>query len=350
MGAGDILRRRMMGKRSQAETQLHWIFILIVGALILSFFIFIVVKQKAASEAKFSGKVAQQLNTILVGAKVSSGTVQDIPTPEVSIRFTCNDYYIGPASQRLGNKVVFAPEYVEGTRITTWTLDWNVPFKVASFLYITSPLVRYVVVAQSETDSSATKILSALPAKMNKDAKVISFSDYADVKDDGDRYIRFIFVNPQQSTFNIPSAFANSKASLSGLTVDTTSRQVQFLVKSTSSSGSFTTDGNKHTYLKDEELYGAIFSDKSDEFECLMTRAYSRLNMVSKVYYEKLNELAPSWEGTGCEGYYRKNVDLEAMDTATSSYPPAYTTIGSVMSSLKESNTRLQLQSCPLIY
>ena len=102
----DRVRR---SRKAQVETQFNWIFILIVGAIILAFFTYIVIKQKAASDAKIAGKISQQLNTILVGAKVSSGTVQDIPTPEVSIHFTCNDYYIGPASQRLGNLIVFAP-------------------------------------------------------------------------------------------------------------------------------------------------------------------------------------------------------------------------------------------------
>jgi len=152
-------------KKAQVqETQLNWVFILIVGAIILGFFTFIVMKQKVSSEAKFSGKVSQQINTILVGAKVSSGTVQMIPTPELEIRFTCNDYYIGPASQRLGNRVVFAPEYLDGDELITWALDWSVPFKVSTFLYMTTPFIKYVVVDSDEDE----KFFNALPDKLNK--------------------------------------------------------------------------------------------------------------------------------------------------------------------------------------
>ncbi|MBN1544051.1 hypothetical protein JW898_01160 [Candidatus Woesearchaeota archaeon] len=339
---------RRLGKRAQeAESQLNWIFILIVGAVILAFFTFIVIKQRSASEAKFAGKVSQQLNTILVGAKVSSGTVQEIPTPDLEIRFTCNDYYIGPASQRLGNRILFAPGNIEGDRIITWTLDWNVPFKVTSFLYMTTPYVRYVVIGQSADDGEVKGIFDSLPQKLNK--RMYSIGDYNAglVRDEGDRFVRFIFVNVG-TMFNIPEQFA--QAEVSGLTVDTVNRQLQFLVRSTSNPGSFNTQGPKHTFIEDEVLYGAIFSDKAEDYECIMTRAYQRLNMVAKVYFEKLNEIAPVFKSTNCEGFYKDNPDIKELIDATKAYPPDYGLIGEVKTNLKNKNTNMQLQSCPLIY
>jgi len=335
------------GRKAQAETQLNWIFILIVGAVILAFFTFIVIKQRSASEAKFAGKVSQQLNTILVGAKVSSGTVQEIPTPELSIRFTCNDYYIGPASQRLGNRILFAPENVEGNKIITWTLDWNVPFKVTSFLYMTTPFVRYVMISQSVDDREAKRLFDSLPQKLNK--RMYSLADYnaGVIRDEGDKYVRFIFVDAG-TMFNIPEQFA--EAEVSGLTVDTLNRQAQFLVRSVSDPNSFNTQGPKHTFVEDEVLYGAVFSDKSEDYECIMTRAYDRLNMVARVYFEKLNEIAPVFESTNCEGFYKNNPDLEELIKATERYPPDYGMIGEVKMNLRNKNTNMQLQSCPLIY
>jgi hypothetical protein len=342
-----------LGKKAQEESQLNWIFILIAGAVILGFFVFLVMKQRTASEAKLSGKLSQQLNTILVGAKASSGTVQEIPTPELSIRFTCNDYYIGPASQRLGNRVVFAPTYVEGEKIVTWTLDWNVPFKVTSFLYITSPLVRYVVVGDSD---SAGTVWSSLPSKINKGSGAFSFGDYQSgkVKEEGDKYVRFIFVVDRPATsYAIPDGF--DKVQVSGIIVDTNLRQAQFLVKS---DNGLVTSGPAYPYLEDEPMYGAIFTDDNSEYACLMKRAYTRLNMVARVYYAKLNLIAPVYEGQDCEGFYRDNQNLKQLITATdiaanAAYPlsaTSYGDIGDVKVNLKEQNTRLQLQSCSLIY
>ncbi len=336
---------RKASRKAQAETQLNWIFILIVGAIILAFFTYIVMKQKTSSEAKFAGKVSQQINTILVGAKVSSGTVQEIPTPELAIRFTCNDYYIGPASQRLGNRVVFAQENLEGTKLITWTLDWNVPFKVTSFLYMTTPNVRYVIVGNAN-DRAANELFSILPVKMNKE--LVATQDYpGSVRNEGDKYVRFIFVN-SGTMFNIPVGFDNVE--VSGLSIDTERGELQFLVRSVSDSESFTTSGPRHTYTEPEPLYGAVFMDKPEEYACLMKRAYTRLGMVTKVYAEKLNMIAPIYSGTSCEGYYGNNGDLKAIVDAVKSYPPSYGAIGTSRSNLFETNTRLQLQSCPLIY
>jgi hypothetical protein len=330
-----------IGKKAQEESQLNWIFILIAGAVILAFFVFIVIKQRGASEAKFSGKIAQQLNTILVGAKVSSGTVQEIPTPEVSIRFTCNDYYIGPASQRLGNRLVFAPEFVEGDRIITWTLDWNVPFKITSFLYMTSPLVRYVVVG---SDDKAKEIFDEMPKKLNK----VRIDDLGQAKDEGDKYVRFIFVNPESASFGIPAGF--EKAVVSGLIIrsDPSQSTVQFLEKTTTG---LTTSGPAVTFTESEVMYGAIFSTKADDYQCLMKRAYTRLNLVASVYAAKFNEIAPIYDGTNCEGYYKDNKDIKALIDATADPSHVdYGSIGEEKSKLKEVNTRLQIYSCPLLY
>jgi hypothetical protein len=349
--------RVIKGKKAQAESQLNWIFILIVGAIIIAFFTFIVIKQRAASEAKFAGKVSTQLNTILVGAKVSSGTVQDIPTPDLEIRFTCNDYYIGPASQRLGNRVVFAPEFLEGNRLITWTLDWNVPFKATTFLYMATPLVRYVVVG---TDQDAKDIFKALPSKLNKGSGTVTLAEYDILADENDKHVRFIFVNQGKSSFNIPLGLQN--AEVSGLIVETAKGSqttpaankdtAQFLVKSTSG---LITSGGKFEYLEPEILYGAIFSTRQDEYACLLERAYNRYNMVSQVYYEKFNEIAPVYKGTGCEGFYKNNPKLNSLITATKfdetkTEPVDYSTIKSVKKQLEEMNYRLQLQSCPLLY
>ena len=330
-------------RKAQAETQFNWIFVLVVGAIIIAFFAFVVVKQRSASEAKFAGKVSQQLNTILVGAKVSSGTVQEIPTPEISIRFTCNDYYIGPASQRLGSRVVFAPEYVEGSSIITWTLDWNVPYKITSFLYITSPLVKYVVVGEGR---DAERIYSGLPDKLTK--QQVTMANYITLRDEGDMHVRFIFVDQTAPSFDIPVGLEGVE--VSGLKVNTDERSVQFLVQSETG---LIASGQVYRYMEDELLYGAIFADKPDEYECLVKRAYSRLNTVSSVYYEKLNEMAPMFEATNCEGFYRRNADINRLITATDDFPledADYTAIGNAKSGLKETNMRLQLQSCPLIY
>ena len=334
-------------KAQAAESQFNWIFVLIVGAVILAFFVFIVIKQKAASEAKFSGKVTKQLNTILVGAKVSSGSTQEIPTPELSIRFDCNDYFIGPASQRLGNRVVFAPEFLEGNRLITWTLDWNAPFKVTSFLYLSSPTIKYYIIGPSMEDEEVNEFYNSLPPKMNKQLRTVAEFNNGDILFENDLYNRFILYDVASvgDSFNIPSTFEDTK--ISGLIIDNKNRELQFLQ---STGTSLSSQGASIPFHEKPTMYGAVFTDNFESYTCLMNRAYTRLNVISNVYFEKLNTLAPEYEGTSCEGHYLNNAFLKSMMQATGEYPPNYGQIGDAVSSIESANTRLQLQSCPLIY
>ncbi|MBW2967495.1 hypothetical protein KY362_03340 [Candidatus Woesearchaeota archaeon] len=356
----DRAKRLLQSKKAQIqETQFNWIFVLIVGALILAFFAFIVIKQKAASEAKFAGKATQMLNTILVGAKVSSGTVQEIDTPDLSIRFTCSDYYIGSASQRLGNRVVFAPEYVEGRKLITWTRDWNVPFKVASFLYITTPGVRYVIVGQDTSPSSfAAWLYDALPGKLTKD--LVSLAELHTVVDENDPYVRIIFADftIEGGDFEVPVNMVED-TKVSGLVIDTRDpmrKRFQFLEKD----GAYfnPVPMSPQQYIEDEVMFGAVFSDNVDEFICLMKRAYARLNVVAQIYGMKMSFVSPEQEYSNCEGLYTRddaagNVHLAAIVAASATYPPDETDAGILWDSARElekSNDLAQLRSCPLLY
>jgi hypothetical protein len=203
--------------------------------------------------------------------------------------------------------------------------------------------LRYVIVAPTETDRKSQELFEALPQKLNK--RLVPVSEYDSLADAGDRFVRFIFVNPVSDSFPLPAALENIL--VSGLVVDTEAHTLRFLVKS---STDLIASGPLHTYVEPESLYGAVFTDKSDEYACIMERAYQRLEMVAKVYYEKLNSIAPIYDQTNCEGFYRNNPELDAIIRAAEPYPPNYGAIADAKERLKEKNTRIQLQSCPLIY
>ena len=62
------------GKRAAIEVQFNWIFILIIGGIILMFFFGIVKSQKTVSEKKISGTVRRDMRAILTGSGISAGT------------------------------------------------------------------------------------------------------------------------------------------------------------------------------------------------------------------------------------------------------------------------------------
>ncbi|MBI5398942.1 hypothetical protein HZB03_05755 [Candidatus Woesearchaeota archaeon] len=352
------LRRRLWKKAQETEQQFNWIFILIVGVLILAFFAYVVLKQKAASEVKLAVTITKQLNTILTGAKLSSGAFQDIPIPETTIRFSCDDYFIGDVSQRLGNRILFAPNFVEGNRIFTWTLDWNIPFKVSSFLYVTTPLVRYMLVpsAAEESQHLAKRLNSTLPAKINKE--IIADIDLPNAVNLNDKRVRIILIQglPAEPAPAIPQSLAGVE--VSALVIDPVQKKVQFYEES---GAGLVSTGSPMDYLDDASLFGAIFTESRGEYECSMNKAYDRLNSAAKIYARKFVLISNNYVGTACEGFYKGpglqgspeqegNQDLLSLVASTTATPVDVKKIPESVQNLLNTNTKLQLNSCPLLF
>ena len=135
-------------KKAMIEIQFHWIFILIVGAVILLFFATMIYRQKTVSETGISADVLVNLESIISGSMISTKTLNllDIPKgTEISYK-DCNQYEVGPYNKQTGTIVMFAPKKIAGRKLVTWALDWNVPYRVTNFLYLTSDDVRYILV------------------------------------------------------------------------------------------------------------------------------------------------------------------------------------------------------------
>ena len=312
----------------------------------MGFFTVIVLKQKTASDTKLSGKITKQLNTILTGAGVSPGTSQVIPIPKVEIRFTCDDYYIGPASQRLGNKVVFATNNLKGNKLVTWALDWNMPFKIMNFLYISAPTIRYVFVYDNPANKNyAEKYYAKFPIKFTKE--IMDMNKYVAFVSKRDEQIRFLFFTSSVPT-TIPIGLKNEI--VSGLFVDPKNSQVTYL---THLGKTYQSSLSKLKYSSAEALFGAIIADNEDNYKCLMLKAFKRLNVVANIYSKKFNSLAGDFKGTSCEGFYKNNQyfsDLKSYTSDVSFTDIDQLKIANVGKDLEIENTKLQLNSCPLYY
>ena len=140
----------MLKKKAMIEVHFNWIFILIAGAVIFVFFINIVNKQREFSDIRTSGTIATNLESILTGAQISTDTVNIIDLPKVNIGFECERYFIGPTPKQTKSNVIFAPNLLKGTQMISWALDWNMPYRITNFLYLTDPELRYIIVNKAD--------------------------------------------------------------------------------------------------------------------------------------------------------------------------------------------------------
>ncbi len=366
-----------MKKRGMIELQFHWIFVLVAGAVIFIFFMNIVNKQREYSEIKTSGIITTNLESILIGAQISTDTVNIVDIPKVDIGFECNRYFIGSIPKQTKGNVIFAPGLLKGKQLITWALDWSVPFRVTNFLYLTDPMVRYVVVydgGSEGTDYSglATEIDEELPKEMNKELlpqnQLVSFKNKNNYK------VKFIFLS--DSGINAFDSLLNELGDMPN--GDVTAIQLIDIENPSSvhptgtlkffnnQNGVWDVEdegGQEETfYLKKESLFGAIFAENLEMYNCVMKKAFKKLNLVSKVYHGRSTALKDGLYSSGaCNGPHAAVLShLNNIKTKSGEMSKGFPNTNFVEQikewaykqddSIEHENDRAQLFSCVLIY
>lgn len=358
------------GKRGMIEVHFNWIFVLIAGAIIFVFFINVVNRQREFSEIKTSGTIITNLESILTGAQISTNTVNFVDMPKVDIGFECNRYFIGAVPKQTKGNVIFSPDLLKGKRLITWALDWSLPYRVTNFLYITDPGLRYIIVDNSE--NLGQKLYDELPKEMNKD--LINESKLGDLIDKNNYKVKFIFLgnveldnsntNGLKNLNKMPDedVTAINITDLGDLNIIPTTGTIEFLQKD----GMTWQSKGKTYYLKKESLFGAIFAADLEMYNCVMRKAFRKLNLVSKIYLNRSSELADYYgiDNFDCANAHSKAVSklkemVDDSEDRTKDFPDqidlSYIKImldnaKQIGGTLGSANNLAQLRSCVLIY
>lgn len=340
----------MKKKKSQISIQFSWIFILIAGAIILIFFIGIIYKQKAVSETRLAGTVATDLEAILTGARISTGTVNVIQIPKIEATFTCDemgDSWFGVDWEKTGIKkslpieVVFAPNLIKGKELITWALDFSAPFKVTNFLYLTSPEIRYIFVNPDE------EIYEDFPEETTKE-EVLTM---AGISDKNNYKVKFIFFDQAPGTVPAPLQHMPNKDITA---IKITGKTIEFFEKENSR---FKSTGQTF-YITKPMLYAAIFAEDKIYYECNLKKAFKALNIVATVYADRETTLKEYYENNPddrrayCTLYYYEEdtTALKQISEACIQDMINCPGLSDPIAKLEHDNLILKEHSCPLLY
>jgi preprotein translocase subunit YajC len=344
----------MLKKKGVIEVQFNWVFVLIVGGIILAFFVTIVMKQKATSEESISITTLTRLDEILTGAGVSANTVEVIQIPAITLTYDCDNLYIGGAPKKTLDRVLFAPKSMSGREIVTWTLDWSVPYKVANFLYVGGEDTKYVFLSNSPSPEFK-KIFSDLPANFSKSDKVLEpVAGKFFIKQEDFKQYRFVIdgqtsITDLQSAVNDVSFLSKLGSAVTAVQVDIPNNRLTFYKKN----GVIFENKGFATYIDNPMIYAAVFSDDFDNYKCVMAKAVKKMNVVSEIYYEK--ELAISKDTTlptTCVGLRGTAAAKTIADSSLSydTFQASIFTIEAAMTELERSVDTGRRWSCPSIY
>lgn len=299
-------RLRKKQRKAQVEVHFNWIFVLIVGAVILLFFLMIITRQKTVSNQRLASDVLADMELILTGQGVSVGREDLVAVPEIQLTFTCDEYGMMEMTRRFGNAIVFSPNSLQTEQLLTWTQAWDIPFKVSNFLYLTSPTVRYYLIfdqTNPDAETLAAELNNSLPEKMDK--ILIETQQIMVIEDEGSGGVRFVYLLlPEGTNPTMPTGFRDrDDKEVSALVIrkdpgsedvyhggsmlDFYKKQGSAFVRDSSESG---VEG-MYPAMGKEAVYGAIFSDDFDLYECSMEKAIRRLKYIAMIYNRRTTDL-----------------------------------------------------------
>jgi hypothetical protein len=333
--------------KAQLDVQYNWVFILIAGTVILSFFVGAAVWYKNTQEQKITANIVVNIESILKTAKENPKTAQTTTIPDVSLAFTCSlecsdygcasDFSGGGISRTTETEIVFALDAIQGTQLITWALEWNLPYKIANFLYVTTDHIRYILVYDESSSSLALAVNSLLAENSYLTKETIKVDEITSLvlTDKNDMHVRVIsFIGELPS-----SAFTDIDDSIDVI-----------IVEGNDEKGTVTFDDGEADYYGMPLLIGALFSANKEFYSCNVQKALLQGKMVSEVYAARTKALYVSF---GTEKEYCTYYFDETIQDAITGIPEGLednTDISSEIETLEEANDYAIIKGCPRLY
>jgi len=350
----------MKNNKGAIEIQLNWVFVLIIGAIIFVFFFSIVQKQRSIVEQESDFKITKEISSIMNGALSSEKTLSIIDINGIKFDVDCNGF--GSDKNYFGLTPVFSPNFIEGKNMILWSRDFNMPFRAANFLYLTSNQVRYILVYDDASEGFMNDIYNLFPEGIN--IEKIKLNELDDLTDKNNYKVKLVFFEVEPPLYL--NQFTNTPAK-DVKTIKVVPFSESGLENDEIGTLSFSSDGDSY-YASKEALLGAIFAENKEEYECAMKKAFKNLDLLSQIYTERAQLIIDEYvsggytDATECinnldliKTRYLQNIQLKA-NALTLSLTDAED-IKSIWSnsymysdSLSHYNNVLKIKSCPVIY
>jgi len=338
------------GKKAQIEVQFNWIFVLIVGAVILVFFIAIVNVQKKAADKNLAYDILGKIDLIISGALTIPKTGQIFDMPRIDFNFQCDRISAFGVDKQFQDRIVFGPDLLRGRQLIVWSQDWNVPYKTANFLYVTSDNVRYIIY-YNVTEQDANELNTELPDNITKE--IVHANDFSGLEDRNNYKVRMIFLGDAYYTdihnSDFLPQFMKDMPDSAVTAVQFFENDVMFYEKR--GDMLVANEGLTVKILGKPMKYGAIFAEDLEMFNCSYYKAFKKLVYVSRVYSRRESALNISYaDNNDCKGQARADTEIDQIAEAANSTPPDIVGIESSEGTIATKNNNALERSCAPVY
>lgn len=361
----------MTTQKAQISIQFNWIFVLFVGALIIGFFTLLVINYGNIVSRNADQELSSDLQSLFLQAKVSRQSTGLVELPSVEVKYTCDDACnaFGCPSSFVSGKAspiqtelmpVFSPALLQGNEMVTWSQDWMLPFRVDSFLYLTSPQIAYVFVGTGDVKDI---VYSELPpelinfrGKVRRGMTKLNWTANSPPSLKGYYKLRFIVFDTQANVLpSISTSIAAKDISAVLIDGNIASGMLKFCKYTGSSFACLPAPTDTSSYLGKASLMGAIFSENKEMYDCNMKKAVLHLNKVAEVYANRTTALLTVSADANCKKTFDDTAfALAGMLNKTKpeniGRPLDLSVLQTPASTIAIQEQNAQLYSCPDIY
>ena len=341
-------------KRAQIGVPLHWIYVLIAGTVILLFFVVIVARQKAVAEQELSLTVVNKLESIFTGAALSDQTVNLVEVPELKLEFLCEEsgyaaYRIGSISREITHQPIFAPATLETARLITWSLEFQLPFKVTNLLMLSSPDVLLLVVYDPASPGMKERLERALPEQLNVRYVPIGSLSGAGIAAD---QVRLGFApRPPQALPASLQQLPDARGSAIQLNADA----VTFYKKRGSQLAYQEAVAVVGSFEENNPaLLAALFTDDAVSYRCTMGKAFQRLALLAPIYEERTRRITAGYPPTDRCALLADPRSFARLSEQAASCTPLYqdscTAVIELARAIRDQSTNMRQSNCPVLY
>lgn len=315
----EFFRFNKFNKSAQGES-FNWIFIIVAGAIILAFFSVFTIKFIQLKELQYNieiGRNFAQSISVLEAAPVigrERGIVIDDSDGESSggfrigtiadMKYSCVGNKVSvvfnneiKSSQDLDKDILFAPSSMKINSLDLWILPWYFPFFVNNVVYLSDPNAEYYFVY----DSLNENFVNDLYIPNNLKVKLLPLNKIDVVPGENARFVFFT------------NSISNAAGKIPGLAQQFKKSDFKYIKVNFAERGK---DVGEVTFLDNSGkplgsgkfyglplMWGAIFSDDFDVYNCGLGKSLNKIINVGDVYMYKSDFLSRV-QGQACSSFY----------------------------------------------
>ncbi len=347
-------------KKKAISASFNWIFVLIVGAILVIFFLRVVGSQKEKARLELETEMRSKLQSIASIGQSNKDATYGIRIPEVPLEFSCDGLVVGTNSLNpIKLSPGFAPDRIIGKRnkIFVFSADFSMPFYAGNAEYIIPADMRFVIINDSASSGWASQIYNdprevSLPDNATKEAvsscselrfrkapltRIVFFDGYADIQQCA---LKLASLGDKEVT---AVRIRVAEGGLGGVGVLTFYRK----------QGNAFVETGETAYIGRAMLMGGVVSTNHKTYNCGLKRALDRLSIVAEVQARRVAMLWNRHSSDSCGNYY-DSAKVEAVGNNAGPISLAgLTSLYRAARELENSNRLLELKkesNCPLMY